>query len=182
MPTEVNLASSLSTVSLSTTATARPVAPASTLAPPGAPVDRMTDEGFWRETFPELSMGNLFSGNFEINALGAERDQRVADRMRIEGYFQESDEALVDLSQRLSIAIERAYPWASRRSSSGCSTSHGQPSIASTKPSPHCSGRPIESCRTSGPGGWTPRPARPAGGLTATRATSRYGRMARPRP
>lgn len=106
MPTDVNLASSLSTVSLSTAATARPAAP---VAAPAAPVDRMTDEGFWRETFPELSMGKLFSGNFEITDLGPERDQRVADRMRVEGYFQESDEALVDLSQRLSTAIERAH-------------------------------------------------------------------------
>lgn len=106
MPTDVNLASSLSTVSLSTVATTRPVtAPAA----PAAPVDRMTDEGFWRETFPELSMGKLFSGNFEITDLGPERDQRVADRMRVEGYFQENDEALLDLSQRLSTVIERAH-------------------------------------------------------------------------
>lgn len=107
MPTDVNLASSVSTFSL-----ARPVAPVAVPTPPAAPqapVDRMTDEGFWRETFPELSMGKLFVGNFEITDLGPERDQRVADRMRVEGYFQENDEALVDLSQRLSIAIERAH-------------------------------------------------------------------------
>lgn len=109
MPTDVNLASTMPTGSLSTVSTVRPTAAAPASAAPQAPVDRMMDERFWRETFPELSIGTLFSGNFEINFLGDERDQRVADRMRIEGYFQEGDEALVDLSQRLSTAIERAH-------------------------------------------------------------------------
>lgn len=69
----------------------------------------MMNEGFWRETFPELSIGSTFAGQFEINALTPERGQRVADRMRVEGYFQEADEALVDMSGRLSIAVERAH-------------------------------------------------------------------------
>lgn len=67
------------------------------------------DERFWRETFPELSIGELFKGEFEVNALGSERDRLVAERMQVEGYFQEADPTLIDLSQRLSTAIDRAY-------------------------------------------------------------------------
>lgn len=106
MPTDVNLASSLSTVSL---ARPRALTPDTMPTAPQPPVGRMADEGFWRETFPELTIGTLFNGEFTINDLGSERSQRVADRMRVEGYFQEGDEGLVDLTARLSAAIERAH-------------------------------------------------------------------------
>ncbi len=107
MPTEVNLAAGVSTVSLSPSPAARPVAAGS--PPVDAPVVEMMREGFWRETFPELSIGTMFSGNFEINDLGVDRGRIVAERMKVEGYFQENDQAIVDLAQRLSIAIERAH-------------------------------------------------------------------------
>lgn len=101
MPTDVNLASS----AISTVKLAGPVEVQAT----AAPVAQMMDERFWRDTFPELSIGALFKGEFSINALGPERDQRTADRLRVEGYFQESDGSLVDLAHRLSIAVERAH-------------------------------------------------------------------------
>lgn len=109
MPTDVNLASSLSTISLASRTTPVAVAVPPRPATPEPPVDRMTDEAFWRDTFPELSIGTLFASEFVINGLEDARSRLVGERMMLEGYFQESDHALVDLSARLSTAIERAY-------------------------------------------------------------------------
>jgi hypothetical protein len=67
----------------------------------------LRDEGFWRETFPELTILGRLQGDFTLNPLRNEPAIRAAERMRIEGYFQEHDEDLVDLSARLSTAIER---------------------------------------------------------------------------
>jgi len=104
VPTDVNLASTAN----STVTLAQPVPVADPQATV-APVADMLDEQFWRDTFPELSIGTVFSSEFPINALGPERDQRVLSRMQVEGYFHETDVVLVDLASRLSIAVERAH-------------------------------------------------------------------------
>jgi len=72
---------------------------------PAAPVTEMTKETFWRETFPELTITG--SAGQAVAALEPGRLGIVAERMRVEGYFQEADAELVDLAERLSRAIER---------------------------------------------------------------------------
>lgn len=64
-------------------------------------------EGFWRESFPELTINQLLKGEFQINLLRNEPAVLASEKMKLEGYFQERDEALVDISGRLSRAIGR---------------------------------------------------------------------------
>lgn len=93
-------------VSAAITTPPRP-APASAPPEPGpaAPVSEMTREGFWRDTFPELTIGGRQPDARAV--LGPDRLGTVTERMRVEGYFQEADPELVDLAARLSRAIER---------------------------------------------------------------------------
>ncbi len=67
----------------------------------------MTREAFWRGTFPELSIRERLKGTFRIQSLRNEPAMLAAERMKLEGYFQERDEELVDLTGRLSRAVER---------------------------------------------------------------------------
>ncbi|WP_341703392.1 phytanoyl-CoA dioxygenase family protein [Ferrovibrio sp.] len=64
-------------------------------------------EDFWRGMFPELTIRGRLAGTFRVRALRNEPAMRAAQRMRLEGYFQEHDEELADLAGRLSRAIER---------------------------------------------------------------------------
>lgn len=75
---------------------------------PSAPVAEMTREAFWRETFPALTIGGPLRNEVDGTALPADRLGVVGERMRVEGYFQESDAELVALSGLLADAIDRA--------------------------------------------------------------------------
>ncbi|WP_269715384.1 phytanoyl-CoA dioxygenase family protein [Caulobacter sp. NIBR2454] len=67
----------------------------------------LTREGFWRETFPELTIMERLTGQFAINPLRNEPAVVAGQKMQLEGYFQEQDPELVDLAGRLSRAISR---------------------------------------------------------------------------
>ncbi len=67
----------------------------------------LAKEEFWREAFPELTIHQFLKGEFQINALRNEPAVLAGEKMKLEGYFQERDESLVELSGRLSRAISK---------------------------------------------------------------------------
>lgn len=78
-----------------------------TLSTEGPPTEAMKSIAFWRDTFPELSIGTLFEGQFALNGLSLASGERATQRMIIDGYFQEADPALPQLADRLAAGIAR---------------------------------------------------------------------------
>ncbi|MDG2521275.1 phytanoyl-CoA dioxygenase family protein [Caulobacter segnis] len=66
----------------------------------------LTREEFWRETFLGLTIHDLLRAEFPLNPLSDASAVLADQKMRLEGYFQDRDEQLVDLADRLSHAIE----------------------------------------------------------------------------
>lgn len=64
-------------------------------------------EAFWRSRFPELTIRGRLTGEFVINSLSQDALSLAGRRMHVEGYFQETDPELVELSHLLSNAISR---------------------------------------------------------------------------
>lgn len=67
----------------------------------------MTNRDFWRETFPELSIGEMFQKEFPLHILSDPAIDLAGRKMTVEGYFQEADPELADLADRLATAIAR---------------------------------------------------------------------------
>lgn len=64
-------------------------------------------EEFWRAAFPELHLSSLLRDGFELNEPVESAASAAAARMRLEGYFQARDEALVPLTHKLSRGVGR---------------------------------------------------------------------------
>lgn len=67
----------------------------------------LVNEAFWRNTFPELTIVGRLTGEFSLNGLDQSALNVAGQKMMLEGYFQERDPQLVELSGLLSNAISR---------------------------------------------------------------------------
>ncbi len=67
----------------------------------------LLSETFWRSLFPELTILGRLRGEFVLNWLDEQSMSVAANKMLVEGYFQERDPVLVELSGLLSTAISR---------------------------------------------------------------------------
>jgi hypothetical protein len=64
-------------------------------------------EGFWRQTFPELTIIGRLTGDFALNILAEPAMVVTGQKMLVEGYFQERDPQLVEITSLLSTAVSR---------------------------------------------------------------------------
>lgn len=78
---------------------------AATSEPLRTRADEIRSEAFWRESFPELSIGAQRGAN-PVSPDSATL-ARAHERMRVDGYFQESDPGLSVLAPKLAGAVRR---------------------------------------------------------------------------
>lgn len=67
----------------------------------------LVNESFWRSTFPELTILGRLTGEFALNSLQPQSLDLASQKIVLEGYFQERDPQLIELSGLLSNAISR---------------------------------------------------------------------------
>lgn len=73
-----------------------------------APVQEMLREDFWREQFPELSIGSgRASSAYDMATFDAQATQHIDARILKDGYFQERDQALSGLAALLDNMVKR---------------------------------------------------------------------------
>ena len=80
---------------------------AATLELTRARADELRSEAFWRESFPELSIGLGPHNGAPADPLAPAALALARERMRVDGYFQEADPGLSELSPRLGDAVKR---------------------------------------------------------------------------
>ena len=68
------------------------------------PLEKLADQGFWRERFPQLTIGAP-QEDFAARAVSNQAIVTADDRMRREGYFQGADPGLTDLAGPLAGAV-----------------------------------------------------------------------------
>lgn len=87
------------------TVTTSPTVPQS--ASPPVSERELLDQAFWQVTFPELTIIGRLTGQFALNGLDQPSMSTAAQKMLLEGYFQERDAGLVELTGLLSTAVSR---------------------------------------------------------------------------